>query len=86
MQERKSYYNLALYAIIASLLAVIAWQFISTQRQRTKESELVEKYRPTMQRICDDLGVKIQIHNFADLLNAYEQITTKAARSDSLDQ
>lgn len=86
MEIRKSFYNLALYVIIASLLAVVVWQFIAAQREQTRESQLVEKYGPTMQRICDDLGVKIHIHDFADLLNAYEQITTKSQSSDQLEK
>ena len=86
METRKSFYNLALYVIIASLLAVVVWQFIAAQRERTRESQLVEKYGPPMQQICDDLGVKIKIHDFADILNAFEQITMKTQSSDHLEK
>lgn len=85
MKERKSVHNVALYVIIALLLAVVGWQFVAAQRARSREAALVEKYRPGMQRICDDLGVKIQIRDFADLMNAYEQITTKVS-SDPVDE
>ena len=86
METRKSFYNLALYVIIASLLAVVVWQFIAAQRERTRESQLVEKYGPPMQQICDDLGVKIKINDFADILNAFEQITMKTQSSDHLEK
>lgn len=86
METRKSFYNWALCAIIASLLAVVVWQFIAAQRERTRESQLVEKYGPPMQQICDELDVKIQIHDFADLLIAFEKITMKTQSSDHLEK
>jgi uncharacterized membrane protein len=82
MQTQKSVHHFALYAIIATLLVIVVWQFVVAQSKHNRESALVTKYRPTMQRICDDLGVKIQIHDFTDLLDAYEQITTKMQSPD----
>ena len=78
---RISLYSLALHVTIVILIAAFAWQFIAAQRKIARESELVIKYRPAMQRICDDLGVKIQIDDFEDLLNAYERITMQTTDS-----
>lgn len=47
----------------------------------SEEKKVVEKYGPTMQALCDDLGVDVQIERFEDLLNAFEQITTKTVQS-----
>lgn len=83
--KQGAYCTVALCAIIAMLLVVVALQFMTAQRQKIREAELVKKYRPVMQRVCNDLGIKIQIDDFADLLEAYERITTKSSSSDQLD-
>jgi len=81
-----SAYSVVLHVIILLLIAVVAWQFFAARRKRAKEAELVEKYRPSMQRVCDDLGVRIEINDFDDLLNAFEQIATKPTSTESMDR
>ncbi len=78
-------YCLVLHVLVVTLSVIIIWQIIATQRKHIKEADLVKKYRPSMQRMCDDLGVRVQIDDFEDLLDAYEKITTKVTSTVPFD-
>ena len=83
MKMWNMFYNLALFIVIGCLLVAVVWQSIVANRHHARETELLHKYRPTMQRICDDLGVEIDIRDFDDLLAAFEQIATKSQSRES---
>jgi hypothetical protein len=79
--KRVTSYCFLVHALLLAFLLATVLLAIEIRNRASKEDRMVEKYAPAMQRICDDLGVDIQINTFDDLLEAFDQIVFKPARN-----
>jgi uncharacterized membrane protein YccC len=75
MSKAFTLYVYLLHGVIVALLVAVVWLLIETQSRRNYERHVVEKYRASVQEICDQFSIGKSVNTFEDMLFVYETLS-----------